>query len=99
MSSSKKPPVGKALKIRLYPNSEEKQKLLKWIGTARCTYNQCLAAINSDINKNIYAQIISLNLKNLKTLILSGFLIPLIILGMLDLLNPTLPQRKKTDCS
>ena len=27
-SSSKKPPVGKALKIRLYPNSE-KQKLLK----------------------------------------------------------------------
>src|SRR6266511_3947406 len=29
--SSKKPPAGKALKIRLYPNSEEK---LKWIGTA-----------------------------------------------------------------
>ena len=53
MSSSKKPPAGKALKIRLYPNSEEKQKLLKWIGTARWTYNQSLAAINSDIkNKN-----------------------------------------------
>src|SRR5436305_15014014 len=49
MSSSKKPPAGKVLKIRLYPNSEEKQKLLKWIGTARWTYNQCLAAINSDI--------------------------------------------------
>src|SRR5436305_12719215 len=48
-TSSKKPP----LKIRLYPNSEEKQKLLKWIGTARWTYNQSLAAINSDIkNKN-----------------------------------------------
>jgi putative transposase len=52
-TSSKKPPAGKALKIRLYPNSEEKQKLLKWIGTARWTYNQSLAAINSDIkNKN-----------------------------------------------
>src|SRR5690348_11678055 len=52
-TSSKKPPAGKALRIRLYPNSEEKQKLLKWIGTARWTYNQCLAAINSDIkNKN-----------------------------------------------
>ena len=51
-TSSKKPPAGKALKIRLYPNSE-KQKLLKWIGTARWTYNQCLDAINSDIkNKN-----------------------------------------------
>src|SRR5437764_14201751 len=48
-TSSKKPP----LKIRLYPNSEEKQKLLKWIGTARWTYNKSLAAINSDIkNKN-----------------------------------------------
>ena len=52
-TSSKKPPAGKALKIRLYPNLEEKQKLLKWIGTARWTYNQSLAAINSDIkNKN-----------------------------------------------
>ena len=52
-TSSKKPPAGKALKIRLYPNSEEKQKLLKWIGTACWTYNQSLAAINSDIkNKN-----------------------------------------------
>ena len=52
-TSSKKPPAGKALKIRLYPNSEEKQKLLKWIGTARWTYNQSLATINSDIkNKN-----------------------------------------------
>src|SRR5207248_544755 len=48
-TSSKKPPAGKALKIRLYPNSEEKQKSLKWLGTARWTYNQCLAAINSDI--------------------------------------------------
>src|SRR5947199_6070782 len=52
-TSSEKPPAGKALKIRLCPNSEEKQKLLKWIGTARWTYNQSLAAINSDIkNKN-----------------------------------------------
>jgi len=50
-SSSKKPPARKALKIRLYPNSEEKQKLLKWFGTARWTYNQCLAAINNDIKK------------------------------------------------
>ena len=60
-TSSKKPPAGKALRIRLYPNSGEKQKLLKWIGGTTCwTYNQCLAAINSDIKKNIYAQIISL---------------------------------------
>ena len=44
-SSSKKPPAGKALKIRLYPNSEEKQKLLKQFGgTARWAYNQCLTA-------------------------------------------------------
>ena len=41
-TSSKKPPAGKALKIRLYPNSEEKQKLLKWVGTACWTYNRCL---------------------------------------------------------
>src|SRR5437764_5078234 len=47
--SSEKPRARKALKIRIYPNSEEKQKLLKWLGTARWTYNQCLAAINSDI--------------------------------------------------
>src|SRR6266516_6257114 len=51
-TSSVKPPAGKALKIRLYPNSEEKQKLLRWIGTAACwTYNQCLVAINSKKNK------------------------------------------------
>ena len=79
-SSSKKPPAGKALKIKLYSNSEEKQKLLKWIDTARWAYNQCLTAINSDIRKNIYAQTISLiDLKNLKTLILNGFLILLLI--------------------
>jgi len=81
-TSSKKPPAGKALKIRLYPNSEEKQKLLKWIGTARWTYKQSLAAINSDIKNKNKKYLRALDLKNLKTLILSGFSIPLIVLGM-----------------
>src|SRR2546421_13002368 len=85
-TSSKKPLAGKALKIRLYPNSEEKQKLLKWIGTARWTYNQSLAAINSAIkNKNkkyLRANYITRSEKFEDPNILSGFLIPLIMLGM-----------------
>ncbi|CAJ0842442.1 10088_t:CDS:1 [Entrophospora sp. SA101] len=49
----KKSPAGKIHKIRPYPNSKEKNKLLKWIDTARWMYIQCLAAINSEIkNKN-----------------------------------------------
>ena len=39
--------------VCIFLNSEEKQKLLKWIGTARWTYNQSLAAINSDIKNKI----------------------------------------------
>ncbi|KAK9493207.1 hypothetical protein V1508DRAFT_354051, partial [Lipomyces doorenjongii] len=30
---------------RLYPTAEEKEILVKWIGAARWTYNECLRAI------------------------------------------------------
>ncbi len=40
----KKSDPGKARIIRLMPTPEQKQILLKWIGTCRWTYNQCLAA-------------------------------------------------------
>lgn len=39
-----KPPAGKTKKIRLFPTPEQKQILLKWFGTARWTYNQCVAS-------------------------------------------------------
>ena len=84
---TKKPPAGKALKIRLYPNSEQKQKLLKWIGTARWTYIQCLAAINSDIKnkkkKYLRANYITNRSEKFEDPnFISGFLIPLTVLGM-----------------
>jgi hypothetical protein len=39
-----KPPAGKTRKIRLFPTQEQKATLLRWIGTARWTYNQCIAS-------------------------------------------------------
>lgn len=39
-----KPQAGKARKIRLFPTTEQQQVLLKWFGTTRWTYNQCVAA-------------------------------------------------------
>ena len=51
-SNEDKPPC-KVLKIRLYPTPEQRQTLLKWIGTTRWTYNQCLSLIKDDRkNKN-----------------------------------------------
>jgi putative transposase len=47
-STPEKPPPGKAKRIRVYPTKEEKDKLQKWIGTARWTYNECLKAIQSE---------------------------------------------------
>lgn len=37
--------AGKCTRIRLYPNKEEREKLRKWIGSARWTYNKCLYGI------------------------------------------------------
>jgi transposase len=42
---TKKPPAGKARKIRLYPNKEEREKLSQWFGAARWTYNECCTAV------------------------------------------------------
>lgn len=41
-------PAGKAIKVRLYPNSEQKSTLAKWFGTARWTYNKCLDVIEKE---------------------------------------------------
>ena len=41
----------KVKKIRIYPTKEEKNKLRKWMGTARWTYNQCLNKINKKESK------------------------------------------------
>lgn len=43
-----KTPAEKAIRIRLYPNEEQKQTLLKWIGTVRWTYNKVVDAIEKD---------------------------------------------------
>ena len=37
-----------AKRIRLYPSTEEKEKLQRWVGTARWTYNECLRAIQNE---------------------------------------------------
>ena len=44
---SKKPPAGKSKRIRLFPNKTQKATLVKWMGAARWTFNQCLAAVES----------------------------------------------------
>lgn len=38
----------KARKIKLYPTTQEKEKLRKWFGAARWTYNKCLEHIRSE---------------------------------------------------
>jgi transposase len=38
-------PAGKKITIRLYPDKQKKELLMKWLGTARWTYNKCLDAI------------------------------------------------------
>ena len=54
LKKEKKLQANKCLKIKLYPNKEEKETLKKWIGTTRWTYNQALNGINNlglEINK------------------------------------------------
>jgi putative transposase len=46
--TAKKAPAEKAIRIRLYPNEEQKQTLLKWIGCVRWTYNKVVDAIEKD---------------------------------------------------
>ncbi|CAG8481110.1 uncharacterized protein OCT59_002870 [Rhizophagus irregularis] len=40
--------AGKCIRVRLYPKKEEREKLRKWIGTARWTYNKCLHGITKE---------------------------------------------------
>eukprot|EP01085_Mycamoeba_gemmipara_P003949 Mycagemm_TRINITY_DN10268_c0_g1::TRINITY_DN10268_c0_g1_i2::g.3949::m.3949 type:complete len:630 gc:universal TRINITY_DN10268_c0_g1_i2:1945-56(-) len=47
-STPEKAPPGKAKRIRLYPSVQDREKLQRWIGTARWTYNECLKAIQSE---------------------------------------------------
>ena len=54
-----KPPAGKVKKIRLFPTKQQKKILNNWFGTARWTYNQVLAGLESDQKK-------SFNLKDLR---------------------------------
>ena len=44
----KKLPAGKAQRIRIYPNQQERPKLRRWMGTARWTYNRCLIAVEKE---------------------------------------------------
>lgn len=41
----------KAKKIKLYPTTQEKQKLKQWFGASRWTYNKCLEWVKSDESK------------------------------------------------
>jgi hypothetical protein len=51
-SKSKKEPVGKARKIRLYPTGNVLQHLHDWFGAARWTYNRCLEAVKKGVPLN-----------------------------------------------
>ncbi|KAJ8104093.1 putative transposase DNA-binding domain-containing protein [Lipomyces tetrasporus] len=46
--NDKKGPAQKAKKIRLYPTAGQKDILVKWIGAAPWTYNECLRAITDE---------------------------------------------------
>ena len=48
----KKTPAQKAIKIKLYPSKEERDKLNQWMGTARWTYNRCLEIYNNRVTKS-----------------------------------------------
>ncbi|KAK9245499.1 putative transposase DNA-binding domain-containing protein [Lipomyces tetrasporus] len=41
-------PALKARRYRLYPTAEEKEILVRWIGAARWTFNECLRAIKDE---------------------------------------------------
>ncbi len=42
-----KTPAGKVRKIRLFPTKQQRQILLRWFGTVRWTFNQCLTAVQT----------------------------------------------------
>jgi hypothetical protein len=44
-------PMMRVRKVRIYPTAEEGKILRKWMGTARWTYNQCLARVNEGAKK------------------------------------------------
>lgn len=46
-TKAQKAPAQKARRIRLYPNSQQRQILRRWLGTARWTYNECLKVLNN----------------------------------------------------
>ena len=47
-TTAEKTPAGKAHKIRVYPNREQRATLKRWFDTARWTYNQCVSAVQKD---------------------------------------------------
>ena len=44
-TTSDKLPAGITRSLRFYPIQEQKQKLKKWFGTVRWTYNRCVNAV------------------------------------------------------
>lgn len=53
--SLKKPPAARCHTIRLYPTSEQKDILRKWMGAVRWTYNQCvqLVCVERKVSNNL----------------------------------------------
>ena len=45
---SAKPPAGKSKRLRIYPNAEQRNTLLAWMGVVRWTYNQAVDAIRKN---------------------------------------------------
>lgn len=52
--NSEKPPANITHKIRIYPTVQQRQTLMRWFGTARWTYNECVRQIESNgVEKNL----------------------------------------------
>lgn len=64
----------KAIRIKIFPNHEERMKLNQWMGTCRWTYNRCLEIYNNRITKDVYKKLginseqdeVQMNLRNLR---------------------------------
>jgi putative transposase len=54
------------MKIRLYPTETQRQTLLKWFGTARWTYNQCLDSAKGGVLDQQTLRAQHINNKNFK---------------------------------
>lgn len=64
----KKSKPGQSIKIRLYPTTNQKEILRRWLGTARWTYNKCLDAVKNGIEiKEEALREVCTNLDNFKT--------------------------------